>query len=160
MGAEAVIPVIEVVRSGRVAASPERVWHLVSRSERTPEWLSSAEGVEIISGSGCGQRRRLYGRWGKRRSEVDQEVVEYRRPLVVAWRHLAERLDGRPAARFAASTEFRVELEPVDGGTLVRLRSLQEPASAVRGVLLKLFGSKEIGRDMERSLVRLADVLR
>ncbi|PRY33751.1 SRPBCC family protein [Umezawaea tangerina] len=151
---------IEVVRSGRVSASPERVWHVVSKSERAPEWLSSAESVEIISGSGCGQRRRIYGKWGRRRSEVDQEVIEYRRPLVLAWRHLAERLDGRPAPRFAASTVFRVELEPAGEGTLVRLRSLQEPASAVRGLLIKLFGRKEIAQGMERSLVRLADVLR
>ena len=153
-------PVIEVVRSGRVDASPERVWHLVSRTERAPEWLSFAESVEVISGSGCGQRRRLYSWWGKRRSEVDQEVIEYRRPIVVAWRHIAERLDGRPAPRFAESTEFRVELEPAGEGTLVRLRSLQQPASPVRGLLIKLFGSKEIAQGMERSLVRLADVLR
>lgn len=151
---------IEVERSGQVAASPERVWHLVSRPERAPEWLSFAESVEVISGSGCGQRRRQYGQWGRRRSEIDQEVIEYRRPLVVAWRHLAERLDGRPAPKFAARTEFRIELEPSGGGTLVRLRSLQEPASALRGVLLKLFGSREIGRGMERSLARLADALR
>ncbi|WNV89370.1 SRPBCC family protein [Umezawaea sp. Da 62-37] len=151
---------IEVVRSGRVSASPERVWHLVSKSERAPEWLSFADSVEIISGSGCGQRRRLYSLWGGRRSEIDQEVIEYRRPLVLAWRHLAERLDGKPAPRFAATTVFRVELEPSGQGTLVRLRSLQEPASTVRGVLIKVFGRKEIAEGMEQSLVRLADVLR
>jgi hypothetical protein len=136
------------------------VWHLVSRPERTPEWLSFAESVEVVSGSGCGERRRQYGQWGKRRSEIDQEVIEYRRPLVVAWRHLAERLDGRPAPRFASRTEFRIELEPSGRGTLVRLRSIQEPASALRGVLLTLFGRKEIAKGMERSLARLADVLR
>jgi uncharacterized protein YndB with AHSA1/START domain len=159
MSAEAVIPVIEVVRSGRVGASPERVWHVVGKPERAPEWLSSAESVEVISGAGCGQRWRQYSRWGKRRSEVDVEVVEYRRPLVVAWRHIAERLDGRPAPVFAASTVFRIELEPSGEGTLVRLRSVQDPASTVRGLLIKLFGSKEIARGMERSLVRLADAL-
>ncbi|MCS7481846.1 SRPBCC family protein [Umezawaea endophytica] len=158
MSAEAVIPVIEVVRSGQVGASPERVWHVVAKPERAPEWLNSAESVEVISGAGCGQRWRQYSRWGKRRSEVDVEIVEYRRPLVLAWRHLAERLDGKPAPVFAASTVFRIELEPSGEGTLVRLRSVQEPASAVRGLLIKLFGSKEIARGMERSLVRLADV--
>ncbi|HWO60024.1 MAG TPA: SRPBCC family protein [Umezawaea sp.] len=157
MSAEAVIQVIEVVRSRQVDASPERVWHVVSRPERAPEWLSFAESVEVISGSGCGQRWRQYSRWGRRRSEIDVEIVEYRRPLVMAWRHIAERLDGRPAPVFAASTVFRVELEPSGEGTLVRLRSAQEPASALRGLLIKLFGSKEIARGMERSLIRLAD---
>jgi uncharacterized protein YndB with AHSA1/START domain len=152
--------VIEVVRSGQVDASPERVWHVVSHPERAPEWLSFADNVEVISGSGCGQRLRQYGQWGKHRSEIDQEIIEYRRPLVVSWKHLAERLDGRPAPRFAASTVFRIELEPAGDGTLVRLRSTQEPASAVRGLLIKLFGRKEVAQGMERSLARLAQVLR
>ena len=30
----------------------------------------------------------------------------------LAWRHLAERLDGKPAPRFAASTDFSIELAP------------------------------------------------
>jgi uncharacterized protein YndB with AHSA1/START domain len=152
--------VIEVVRSGQVDASPERVWHVVAHPERAPEWLSFTDSVEVISGSGCGQRLRQYGQWGKRRSEIDQEIIEYRRPLVVAWKHLAERLDGRPAPRFAASTVFRIELEPTGHGTLVRLRSMQEPASALRGLLIKLFGRKEVAQGMERSLARLSELLR
>jgi carbon monoxide dehydrogenase subunit G len=151
--------VIEVERSAQVDASPERVWHVVSRPERTAEWLSFADNVEVISGNGCGQVRRQYGHWGKRRSEIDQEVIEYRRPLVVAWRHLAERLDGKPAPRFAASTVFRIELEPAGEATLVRLRSSQEPASPLRGLLIKLFGRREVAQGLELSLSRLADLL-
>jgi hypothetical protein len=51
---------------------------------------------------------------------------------VYAWRHVAERLDGKPAPVFARSTRFRISPEPHGAGTLVRLRSTQEPASAVK----------------------------
>ncbi|MFI9814653.1 SRPBCC family protein [Saccharothrix variisporea] len=149
---------IEVVRSGRVEASPERVWHVVSRADRAAEWLAFTDRVEVTSGAGCGERRTQYGRWGERHSEIDVEVVEYRRPKVVAWRHVAERLDGRPAPRFAAGTEFRVELEPDGAGTLVRLRSCQEPASALKGLLIKAFGRRQVARGMEKSLARLTSV--
>ncbi|WP_309115290.1 SRPBCC family protein [Saccharothrix sp.] len=149
---------IEVVRSGRVDASPERVWHVVSRADRAAEWLAFADRVEVTSGAGCGERRTQYGRWGERRSEVDVEVVEYRRPKVVAWRHLAERLDGRPAPRFAASTEFRVELTPDGDGTVVLLRSCQEPVSALKGLLIKAFGRRQVARGLEDSLARLTSL--
>ncbi len=151
---------IEVVRSGRVDASPERVWHVVSRADRAAEWFALAERVEVTSGAGCGELRTHYGRWGRRRSEIDLEVVEYRRPTVFAWRHVAERLDGRPAPKFASRTEFRIELEPSGAGTLVRLRSVQEPASALKGLLIKAFGRAEVARGMEKSLRRLAELFR
>ncbi|MEU5696103.1 SRPBCC family protein [Actinosynnema sp. NPDC020468] len=143
---------IEVVRSGLVDASPERVWHVVSRGDRVVEWLAFADRVEVVGGGGCGERRTVFGRWRGRVSEVDQEVVEYRRPAVVAWRHVGERWDGKDAPRLAARTEFRVELEASGDGTLVRLRSLQEPASAGKGLLIKLFGARAVARGMERSL--------
>ena len=149
---------MEVVRSGRVDASPERVWHVVSRADRAAEWLTFADRVEVTSGAGCGERRTQYGTWGERRSEVDVEVIEFRRPKVLAWRHVAERLDGRPAPRFAASTEFRVELTPDGTGTRVRLRSYQEPASAWKGLLLKAFGRRQVAQGLEKSLARLASL--
>ena len=72
------------------------------------------------------------------------------------WRHVAERLDGRPAPVFARSTHFRISLEPAGDGTLVRLHSAQQPASAVRGLVMRAFGAREIGGNMDRSLDRLA----
>ncbi len=50
----------------------------------------------------------------------------------LAWRHQAERLDGKPAPRFAASTDFTIEL---DAGRRAAhacaLHSAQEPAGPV-----------------------------
>jgi hypothetical protein len=74
------------------------------------------------------------------------------------WCHLAERLAGKPAPRFAASTEFRIELEPADDATVVRLTSSQEPAGPVRGMVMKMFGAKEIAGNLERSLAKLAEI--
>jgi hypothetical protein len=71
---------------------------------------------------------------------------------------VGERVAGKPAPRFAASTEFRIELEPVDGATMVRLTSSQEPAGPVRGMVRKLFGTKEIAGNMERSLAKLTEL--
>ncbi|MGM1061260.1 SRPBCC family protein [Saccharothrix sp. Mg75] len=151
---------IEVVRWRRVAASPERVWQVVSRAAGAAAWLAGCERVDVTSGAGRGERRTLHGRWDGRASEVDQEVVEFRRPAVIAWRHVAERLDGRPAPRLALRTEFRVELAPTgDGGTVVRLRLLQVPVSALRGVLLSAFGRRRAAVAMDASLDRLTDLV-
>jgi uncharacterized membrane protein len=154
---------LEVVRDGVVEAPAEQVWPLVADVARVPEWLTFAERMELIDGDvhgdGMGRRQRLHGHWGKRQSEVDQEITEYDPPRVLAWRHLAERLDGKPAPRFAKSTEFRIDLEPRGGTTLVRLRSRQEPASAVKGLVMRMLGTRDVARQMERSLARLAEAV-
>jgi hypothetical protein len=46
-------------------------------------------------------------------------------------------------------------LEPEQDGTRVTLRSEQEPASALKGVVIRLFGRREIAGKLDESLGRL-----
>jgi uncharacterized protein YndB with AHSA1/START domain len=147
---------IEIVRERRIAAAPADVWDVVATPRRAPEWFAFAERVEVLDGEGVGQRQRQHGRWGRRSAEVDREITEYDAPRVYGWRHVAERLDGKPAPMFARSTRFQISLEPQGTGTLVRLRSAQEPASAVKGLVMRAFGTRDIATTMDRSLERLA----
>ena len=101
----------------------------------------------------------MHGEWGRKRSEIDQEIVEFDPPRRIAWVHLAERLDGKPAPRFAANTRFTIDLISDGGGTRVRLHSAQTPASRLRGLVMRLFGQREIRENLERSLDRLASRL-
>jgi uncharacterized protein YndB with AHSA1/START domain len=150
---------IEVVRERRIDAPAEQLWPLVDDVARLPEWFSFAERAELLEGDGVGRRQRIHGRWGKRRSEVDQLVVEREPGRVLAWRHEAERLDGKPAPQFAADTHFAIRLDPEDGGTRVRLESRQEPASALKGLVMRLMGTREVAGHMERSLERLQSIV-
>lgn len=152
---------IEVVREGRVGAPPEAVWALVDDPARLGDWFAFAERGELIGGTGAGRRQRIYGRWGRRRSEVDQLVTDYEPGRSLTWRHEAERLDGTLAPAFARETRFTIALEPAeDGSTVVRLESRQEPVSALKGLVIRLFGSREIASNLERSLERLAQAVR
>ncbi|MFC7613373.1 SRPBCC family protein [Actinokineospora soli] len=146
---------IELVRSADVPAPPDRVWAVVADPRRAPDWFSFAERTEVLSGSGVGELRRQHGRWGARRSEIDQEVIAYAPGELIAWKHVAERLDGKPAPVFSSSSVFRIELAPVDGGTRVTLRVQQEPASFLRGLAMRLMGARHITERLEESLVRL-----
>jgi carbon monoxide dehydrogenase subunit G len=147
---------IRVVRERRVPVPPEEIWPLVDDPVRLGAWLAFAESIELLEGDGVGRRQRLHGRWGGRRTEVDQEVTVREPGRTLAWRHLAERLDGRPAPRFSAETRFRVDLVPDGDGTLVRLESAQEPAGILQGLLMRLGTRSDIARPMERSLAALA----
>jgi uncharacterized protein YndB with AHSA1/START domain len=150
---------IEVHEQGTVAASPEALWPLVSDAERLPEWFTFAERVEVLEGEGVGQRRRQHGHWGSKPSEVDQRITAFDPARRLAWRHEAERLAGKPAPRFAASTDFEIVLEPAgDGATRVTLRSVQEPASAPRGLVIRLFGRREVAQHLRRSLAGLEEL--
>lgn len=148
---------IEVRAERSVLAAPEELWPLVSEPARLPEWFAFAERVEVLGGpDGAGQRRRQHGHWGKKRSEVDQVITRWEPGRALAWRHEAERLDGKPAPRFAASTDFSIELVPEAAGTVVRLHSAQEPAGLLRGLVIRAFGRREVSRTLEDSLERLA----
>ena len=97
---------------------PTRRSSRAGSASRTASRCSKADGV--------GQRRRQHGHWGKKPSEVDQEITAFEPEHRLAWRHLAERLDGKPAPRFAASTDFSIELTPhllVRGFACVQRRS-------------------------------------
>lgn len=147
---------IEIVRQRHLDLPPDRLWPLVEAPETLSEWFTAAERIELIDGSGLGRRQRLHGRWGRKRAEIDQVVTEYLPGRVIAWRHEAERLDGKPAPRFASETVFAITLQPEGDGTRVRLESRQEPAGPLRGVLIRMFGKREVAGHMERSLAKLA----
>jgi len=146
---------IDVTAVRTIPRAPDEIWTLLDDPARLGEWLAFAERGELLEGEGVGRRQRMHGRWGRKRSEIDQVVVEHDPPRRLAWRHEAERLDGRPAPRFAAETVFTATLEPVDGGTRVTLHSAQVPASALRGALIRIFGRREIGQKLRESLERL-----
>jgi uncharacterized protein YndB with AHSA1/START domain len=148
--------VIEVRAERSIPAAPDVLWPLVSDPARLPEWFAFAERVEVLGGpDGAGQRRRQHGRWGKRSSEVDQVITRWEPERALAWRHEAERLDGKPAPRFAASTDFTIELVPEAAGTRVRLHSAQQPAGPLRGLVIRAFGKREVRTTLDRSLDRL-----
>lgn len=151
---------IEVTRHITVPAPPGDVWPLVDDPVRLPEWFTFAESAELLEGEGMGRRQRIHGRWGNKRSEVDQVVVEHDPPRRLAWKHEAERLDGKPAPRFAAETVFTIELEPVGDRTTVTLMSQQVPAGVLKGLAIWLFGRREVTGHMDRSLNRLAELVR
>jgi uncharacterized protein YndB with AHSA1/START domain len=149
--------VIDVSASATIPAEPEAIWPLLDDPGRLGEWFAFADRGELLEGEGVGRRQRMHGHWGRKRSEIDQVVVEHDPPRRLAWRHEAERLDGRPAPRFAASTLFSMTLEPAGpGASRLLLRSQQEPASALRGLVIRLFGRREVATKLEESLARLA----
>ncbi|MFI7675592.1 SRPBCC family protein [Actinophytocola sp. NPDC049390] len=150
---------IEVVREAEVPAGAEQVWAIVSDAGRAGDWFDFADRTEVVDGAGAGQLRTQYGHWGRRHSEVDQEITEYEPGKVLAWRHVAERIDGKPAPKFAVRTEFRIELDGGADTTTVRLRSIQVPGGPLKGWLMRRIGTKDIERNMERSLERLTGLL-
>jgi uncharacterized protein YndB with AHSA1/START domain len=152
---ETISRVIDVIAQRTIPAGPEAIWPLLDDPARLREWFAFADGGEVLEGVGVGRRQRIHGRWGRKRSEIDQVIVEHDPPRRLAWRHEAERLDGRPAPRFAAETLFTATLDPVDGGTRVTLHSAQRPASVLRGVVIRMFGRREVGQKLRESLAAL-----
>lgn len=145
-----------IVREQLIPAPAAQVWPLVDDPARMAQWFAFADRIELIEGTGLGRRQRLYGHWGGKRSEIDQQVIAYDPPTRLAWRHEAERLDGKPAPKFAAETVFTIELLPSNNATLVRLSSAQRPAGLFQGLVMRAFGTREIAKLLDQSLNALA----
>jgi uncharacterized protein YndB with AHSA1/START domain len=147
---------VDVTAERTIQAPPDAIWPLLDDPARLGEWFAFADSGEVLEGAGVGRRQRMHGHWGSKRSEIDQVVVEHDPPRRLAWRHEAERLDGKPAPRFAASTTFTMTLEPRGPqASSLRLHSQQEPASALRGLVIRLFGRREVAQKLTESLDRL-----
>src|SRR3954471_9904959 len=147
---------VDVSATRSIPAAPDEVWPLLDDPTRLGEWFAFADTGEVLEGDGVGRRQRMHGHWGRKRSEIDQVVVEHDPPRRLAWRHEAERLDGKAPARLAARPTLTMTLEPAGAhASRLRLRSEQEPASALRGIVIRLFGRREIAQKLEESLDRL-----
>ena len=150
---------IEITRERTIPAPAGRVWEVVADARRLPEWYVRAGRVEVLEGEGLGRRQRFTSQWRGQDSEVDQVVTAFEPQRRLEWRHEAERLEGRPAPRFAAETVVSISLEPRGSdATRVSLTSRQTPADPDKEAVLRS-NSEYLGQMFEASLARLAEVV-
>lgn len=146
---------IKVSRQRTIPVPAARVWGVVAEAERLPEWWARAGGVKVLEGSGLGRRQRLSSQWRGQDSEVDQVITAFEPERRLEWRHVAERIGGQPAPRFASETVVSVELEAQGtSATLVVLESRQQPADPDKEAALR-GNSEYLGKMLETSLERL-----
>jgi uncharacterized protein YndB with AHSA1/START domain len=146
---------IEIARERTIPAPAARVWKVVAKAERLPDWYARAGSVEILEGSGLGRRQRLRSQWQGQDSEVDQLITAFEPERLLEWRHEAERLGGQPAPRFAVETVVRIKLQALGpNATEVVLESRQQPADPEKERSMSL-NSEYLGKMLETSLERL-----
>jgi uncharacterized protein YndB with AHSA1/START domain len=151
--------VIEIARKRTIPAPAARVWKVVAKAERLPEWYARASSVEVLEGSGLGRRQRLRSQWQGQDSEVDQVITAFEPERLLQWRHEAERLGGQAAPQFATETVLTIKLEAQGpGATEVVLESRQQPADAEKEQSMKA-NSEYLGKMLETSLERLEQLV-
>jgi len=145
------------VRRERVMSIPADVlWQFIEPARTLPAWLPLADKCEPTSGQGLGRRQRMYAKWGGKTSEIDQEVIAYEPNRLLRWKHLDERMNGKPAPRFSTEVTFTIECESIGPGTRVALESKSVPAGALAAIMLRLVASRRIGKALDRALETLA----
>ncbi|HEY1421581.1 MAG TPA: SRPBCC domain-containing protein [Candidatus Dormibacteraeota bacterium] len=150
---------IEISRERSIRAAAGKIWGVVSDVRRLPEWYSRAGKAELLEGDGLGRRQRITSQWHGQESEIDQVVTAFEPERRLECRHEAERLDGRPAPRFAAETAVTIELD--SGGpdsTRVVLTSRQTPADPDKAAAMR-GNSDYLGQMFEASLERLDELV-
>jgi uncharacterized protein YndB with AHSA1/START domain len=150
---------IEIARERTIPAPAARVWNVVAKAERLPEWYGRAASVEVLGGTGLGRRQRLRSQWQGQDSEVDQLITAFEPERLLEWRHEAERLGGQPAPRFATETVVTIKLlAQGPNATGVVLESRQQPADAEKEQSMRA-NSEYLGKMLETSLERLEQLV-
>jgi uncharacterized protein YndB with AHSA1/START domain len=153
------LAMIEIARGRDISAPAARIWEVVSKAERLPEWYARAASAEVLEGAGLGRRQRPRSEWRGQDSEVDQLITAFEPEQLLEWRHEAERLGGQPAPRFALETIVRIKLEEQGpDATRVVLESRQRPADAEKEQAMR-GNSEYLGKMLEVSLERLEQVV-
>lgn len=140
-----------------VAAPPEAIFELLVHPDRHPE----------LDGSGTVQGPRSSGRrvglgdsfgmsmhWGVPYS-TRNVVVELEEGRRIAWRTLAP----KPLHLLFTGRTWRYELEPVEGGTLVRETWDTSTEAPLSRRIIKARLSRLTERNMRRTLDRIAEVV-
>jgi uncharacterized protein YndB with AHSA1/START domain len=147
---------VEIRRQKFIVVPIDVVWQIVEPAETLPSWFPMCDRCEVLSGEGHGRRQRMHARWRGRAAEIDAEVTEHRPSSRLVWRHLEERVDGKPAPRISSAVTMTVELHAEGAGTRVVLTSRHVPAAWWSIPLLRLMAGPRIGKAFDQALARLA----
>jgi hypothetical protein len=112
-----------------VSAPINAVWGVISDVTRTGEWSHECRRVEWLHGAtkaAPGVRFRGTNQAGPWRWARESEIVEVDAPRALVWRTI-------PTRRYPDSSEWRFDLEAVDGGTRIA-----QSYRVVRGSLLMM----------------------
>jgi len=145
-----------VVRAERIVTIPADVlWQFVEPAKLLPAWLPLATRCEVLSGQGLGRRQRMHTAWGRKQAQIEQEVIAYEPNKRLGWKHVDERMDGKPAPRISSDVTFTIELESIGPGTRVLLESRNMPANAFAAIVLRLVVARRLRHQFERALDNL-----
>ena len=147
---------LEIRRERSIIVPADVLWQIVEPAENLPAWLPLCERCERLSGTGLGRRQRMHVRGGRKHGEIDQEVTEYVPGVRLGWKHIEEKLDGKPAPRVSSDVTMLIELHSEGAGTRVVLRSRNTPVSMFGALVLRMIAGPRIRKAFDRALETLA----
>lgn len=147
---------MRVSRQRVVAAPPENVWGLIASVERLPEWFAGVEAAASLPGpvEGIGRRQRLTRYLRGHTVEMEQEVVAWDPPRLLALRHVRESIEGRDVTG-VRNFVTRLTLAPVGGGTRVTIQYEWGARFGIAWLQSMLLGGRVMGRELLQTLRRV-----
>lgn len=157
------MPEIERSAAQRIDASVDTVWQRVADPAAMAGWWAFCDtctdpepGTRVFEGD-----------WGSQRSRVTAAITAMEPPGErgpggrIAWRHVSEELDGRPAPRYSAETTVEIRVQPLGARSCaVTATSVQVPSGVLRGVIMRLLGGRQMRAMLTESLDLLAKIER
>jgi len=153
---------VNVKRSRVIRGDPQKIWELISRVERYPEWMpgvieAQLEGQPKSAKTGLGRRQILRTDMEIGQAETLQEVIAWEPPNKITWQHLRDVIDGKEV-KYAREIKTTLSVTINNGEVTFRMVGSWQPVG-ISGQLMNRLMKRMVTRNFEKALDNLEKLI-
>jgi uncharacterized protein YndB with AHSA1/START domain len=153
---------VNVKRSRVIKGDPQKIWELISRVERYPEWMPGVIAAQVEAQpknakTGLGRRQLLRTDMEIGEAETLQEVIAWEPPNKITWQHLRDVIDGKEV-KYAREIKTTLSVTNNNGEVTFRMVGSWQPVG-ISGQLMNRLMKRMVARNFEKALDNLEKLI-
>ncbi len=153
---------VNVKRSRVIKGDPQKIWELISRVERYPEWMPGVIEAQVkaqpkSAKTGLGRRQLIRTDMEIGQAETLQEVIAWEPPNKITWQHLRDVIDGKEV-KYAREIKTTLSVTNNNGEVTFRMVGSWQPVG-ISGQLMNRLMKRMVTRNFEKALDNLEKLI-
>ncbi|MFQ5825272.1 MAG: type II toxin-antitoxin system RatA family toxin [bacterium] len=154
---------VYVKKSRVIKAEARRIWNLINKVERYPEWMPGVIEARVTfkpkdKNSGLGRKQLLKTEMKLGKGETLQEVIAWEPPYKITWQHLKDVIDGKEVTH-AKEIKTTISITYSKGEVTFRMIGSWEPLGN-SGQSMNRIMKRMMSKNFEEALENLEKLLK